>query len=104
VAIDCSFDVSAPSPALSGGRTDKLRRQELDLLRHEWEKKREIAWHHIAKGRLAPAERRLRLNLAAQIPFEGTRSISTIASINLLSYIHGLKTNVSEVLRVQVDA
>jgi hypothetical protein len=76
---------------------NKPQRHELDLLRHEWEKQRELTWHLLSKGRLKAAERNARATLAAQLSIDGVRSISTIGSINLLSYIHGSQTNASEV-------
>jgi hypothetical protein len=75
---------------------NKPQRHELDLLRHEWEKQRELTWHLVSKGRLKDAEYKARHNLAAQLEVEGVGSISTLGSINLLSYIHRSQTNMSE--------
>jgi hypothetical protein len=76
---------------------NKPQRQELEFLRCEWEKQREIAWHHLSKGRLKDAEQHARITLAAQESCLGTKDLSTMATINVLSYIHGCQTNASEV-------
>jgi hypothetical protein len=95
----------APEAPRSDGTIDiqqmilmnKPQRHELELLRGEWERQREIAWHHLSKGRLKDAEYHARVTLAAQESCLGVRNVSTMGTINILSYIHGSQTNSSEV-------
>lgn len=75
----------------------KPEQHELEVLRSEWEKQRELAWHHLSKGRLQDAEYHARVTLATQESCLGVRNISTMGTINILSYIHGSQTESSEV-------
>lgn len=75
----------------------KPNQYELEVLRCEWEKHREVAWHHLSMGQLKDAEYHARITLAAQESCLGARNISTMGTIHILSYIHGCQTKSSEV-------